>query len=155
MPTPKHLKHFYSASAGWPKTRAHILQRAGGKLDERGRYIGGAHCENCHKPDRERVLTATWRDETGLRMSWSPKGQIVPAWRDERGKRAPQPAPKEVREIRVVITVGHLNHTSGDDRPENLGAWCQWCHLIHDLGQHKRSRASRKDAGRPLLEAIA
>lgn len=53
--------------------------------------------------------------------------------------------------IRVVITVAHLNHIAGDDRDENLAALCQWCHLIHDLSHHQRTRATRKDAARPLL----
>ena len=55
------------------------------------------------------------------------------------------------RGIRVVLTVAHLNHTPGDDRDENLKALCQWCHLHHDAGHHKETRATRKDATRGLL----
>lgn len=153
MPIPKHLRHFYSAAAGWPATRAAILVRAGGQLNKRGCYIGGARCEACGKPDRERVWTATWR-EPRPHMAWSPKG-IVPAWRDQDGQACLRPAPKEVREILVVLTVGHLNHVSGDDRPENMRAWCQWCHLNHDLAHHHETRSARKDARRPLLEAAS
>jgi hypothetical protein len=58
------------------------------------------------------------------------------------------------RTIRCVLTVAHLNHTSGDDRDENLKALCQWCHLHYDLQHHHETRAARKDAARPLI-AIA
>ena len=53
--------------------------------------------------------------------------------------------------VRIVLTIAHLNHTAGDDRDENLKALCQWCHLNHDKEHHRTSRATRKDAARPLL----
>lgn len=40
--------------------------------------------------------------------------------------------------IRIVLTVGHLNHQPEDCRPENLRAWCQRCHLRYDAA-HKRT----------------
>ena len=51
-----------------------------------------------------------------------------------------QPPPKTSK--RVVLTVAHLNHDPADNRPENLRALCQPCHLHHDAAQHRRSRAA-------------
>jgi hypothetical protein len=59
-----------------------------------------------------------------------------------------------LRQIYVVLTIAHLNHTPGDDRPENLKALCQWCHLNYDKLHHKETRALRKDRTRPLLAAM-
>jgi len=56
-----------------------------------------------------------------------------------------------VRDVRIVLTIAHLNHTPGDDRDENLEALCQWHHLNLDFFQHRNSRAIRKDLARPLL----
>ena len=58
------------------------------------------------------------------------------------------------RLVVVKLTVAHLNHTAGDDRDENLAALCQGCHLRHDVAHHKDSRATRKDAARPLLAEL-
>ena len=33
---------------------------------------------------------------------------------------------------KVILTVAHLNHIISDNRPENLKALCQRCHLNHD-----------------------
>lgn len=55
---------------------------------------------------------------------------------------------------RVVLTVAHLNHMSGDDRDENLRCWCARCHLVYDTAYHRLTRSQRKDAGRPLLGPI-
>lgn len=52
----------------------------------------------------------------------------------------------------VLIQCGcaHLNGVAGDDRDENLGWLCRGCHLRHDTKQHHETRATRKDARRPL-----
>lgn len=57
----------------------------------------------------------------------------------------------------VLIQCGaaHLNNTPGDDRDENLAWLCRGCHLRLDCFVHARAahvtRATRKDAARPLL----
>ncbi|MGG5811435.1 hypothetical protein [Falsiroseomonas sp. CW058] len=52
---------------------------------------------------------------------------------------------------RVVLTVGHLNHTPEDNREDNLRAMCQRCHLAWDREHHLLRR--RKKRGTPdLLE---
>jgi hypothetical protein len=61
----------------------------------------------------------------------------------------------ELRQIRVKVGVAHINQTAGDDRDENLAAWCDWCHLAHDRPEHlihaRVTRINRKDSSRPLL----
>lgn len=59
---------------------------------------------------------------------------------------------KHARQIRVICTMAHLNHTPGDDRDDNLKFFCQWCHLHYDQLHHKATRSIRKDAKRPLLQ---
>lgn len=54
------------------------------------------------------------------------------------------------RVFRIVLTVAHLNHDRTDNRPENLAALCQRCHLIHDREQHRETRQRnrlKKSAG--------
>jgi len=41
----------------------------------------------------------------------------------------------------VVLTVHHLNHDPTDNRPENLKAMCQRCHLRCDVGLHQENAA--------------
>lgn len=44
------------------------------------------------------------------------------------------------RGSRVVLTVAHLNDTPEDNRPENLAALCQRCHLLYDMKIHVSNR---------------
>jgi len=47
---------------------------------------------------------------------------------------------KVMRLKQVVLTVAHKNHNERDDRPENLLALCQWCHLAYDRQDNARRR---------------
>jgi hypothetical protein len=51
----------------------------------------------------------------------------------------------------VVLTVAHLSHDTTDNRPENLRAMCQRCHLAYDQDHHQANAAAtrheRKAAG--------
>jgi hypothetical protein len=168
MPIAKHVRHFYTAAAGWPDKRAAALACAGGTLNDRGRYAGGAYCQQCAKLDRSEVWVVHtdtegqyWSDDT----SHEEIGRMV----DEGGPHCDVPLPELrwtacisgkvvyrelpefARRIVVVLAVAHRNHTPGDDRPENLAAWCQYCHLHWDLIQHADTRKDRKDFKRPML----
>jgi hypothetical protein len=35
----------------------------------------------------------------------------------------------------VILTIAHVDHDRTNNRFENLAAWCQKCHLAHDLAQ--------------------
>jgi 5-methylcytosine-specific restriction endonuclease McrA len=54
----------------------------------------------------------------------------------------------------IQCGAAHLNHTAGDDRPENLAWLCRACHLRYDAASHKDSRSARKDRARPLLQEV-
>lgn len=54
-------------------------------------------------------------------------------------------------QVKVVLTVSHLNHDITDNRPENLKALCQKCHLAHDAEHHRQSRYNNKLRGCPDL----
>lgn len=141
MPIRPEFRHLYGRE--WREVvRPRILKRAKNK------------CERCRKPNGARIITSTCRVEfAGIKMFW----RILHAtyWRDDGGRYC-RLGPygsclTPAHEVRVVLTVAHLNHVAGDDRDENLKALCQWCHLNYDLGHHHETRATRKDAARPLL----
>ena len=140
MPIRPEFLHFYGKD--WQKrVRPRILERAKDK------------CERCHKPNHVKVLTYTL-----------PFGRMFyriaaagTAWVNQDGKPGipwQHGAKGPPRVITVILTVAHLNHTPGDDRDENLKAWCQWCHLLYDRQHHKATRTTRKDSSRPLIEAV-
>lgn len=158
MPIRRDLRQFYTAAAGWPATRRRILKRAGGRFDAKGRYLGGAKCEQCGKPHREKIWVYSSLATDG--QCWSASmvaqkwtccrfgaGKLYENFRLEGGEFT-----SKARRIRVILTVAHLNHTPGDDRDENLKALCQWCHFNYDKLHHKETRCLRKDAKRPLLQ---
>ena len=56
------------------------------------------------------------------------------------------------RVFRVVLTVAHLNHDITDNRPENLKALCQKCHITLDTAQHRTSRWRNRHKDTPDLK---
>lgn len=131
MPIRKDLRHFYGPV--WrQETRPQILARARDK------------CECCKVPNHTEVFRASgmWRHIA-----------VGAVWHRANGKVTTfQPATDH--RVRIVLTIAHLNHISGDDRADNLKAMCQWCHLDYDRRHHQRSRATRKDKARPLLQLL-
>lgn len=83
-------------------------------------------------PSNWRDIRATILGRAGNRCEGSP------AYPD---CRAANHQPHPVTGSRVVLTVGHVNHDTSDNRPENLRAWCQRCHLKHDAQLHARNSA--------------
>jgi len=137
MPIRRDLRKFYGAT--WRKvTRPRILARAGNK------------CEQCGVPNNTDVfrIAGYW-----LNISVDFTYGAAYQWVSHQGSSTRRP-PGRRRKVRIALMIAHLNHTSGDDRDENLKALCQWCHLNYDAGHHRETRATRKDAARPLI-AIA
>jgi len=134
---PELRKRFYGRT--WRKvTRPRILKRAGGEFSAKGKYLGGARCEQCGVPDR----AVGYRDITGRFI--------------ELGKKSGASAKLlGYKVIRIVLSVCHKNHQPGADTELNLLALCQRDHLRMDRGQHRRSREARKDRARPLLAEAA
>jgi hypothetical protein len=131
MPIRPELRQFYGAA--WRnQTRPRILERDGNK------------CKFCGVPNHAEVwrFKGAWF-ERKTRHWFSPDGSPLYSWLGRSHL------------VKIVITVGHLNHVSGEDRDDNLASMCQWCHLHYDRSHHKETRAARKDAARPLLQGVA
>jgi 5-methylcytosine-specific restriction endonuclease McrA len=143
MPIRPEYRHFYRGPA-WRAIRGCILIRA--------RHC----CEQCGKPNHQLVWVYSskacgqyWTLLKGVGQKWH-----YCLFGGSTGSFTLFPGQwGGVRRIRVQLHVAHLNHTPGDDRPENLKALCQWCHLNLDKLEHKRTRSIRKDARRPVLAA--
>lgn len=119
-------------------------------------------CEHCQRPHGREVIhlgEGTWWDEDAT------------VWRDGRGKRVrtlelrPNLShtqlmfagmdPPNPRVTRVVLASAHLNHDPGDNRPRNLAALCQRCHMIHDAPEHRRRRWLNRFRQRAIRDLFA
>lgn len=114
----------------WKRIRAEILVRA----DDR--------CEACGVPNGEEGI----RDVDGVFIPSDEAWQIMDHEPDGHKR-----FPAKNRFFRIVLTVAHLNHDRSDNRPENLKALCQRCHLTYDAQHHavnaRRTRDSRRGQG--------
>ena len=111
----------------WPQLSAMIrFARAGGR------------CEHCGRPHGELVLhlgDGRWWDER--RGMWR-DGQDRPVRSLPRPEALPAHVPQ--RTTRVVLATAHLDHDPTNNRPRNLKALCQRCHMLHDRQEHRRRR---------------
>lgn len=46
--------------------------------------------------------------------------------------------------VRIVLTIAHLDHDITNNDPSNLKALCQYHHLRHDIGHHKKTREKNR-----------
>ena len=85
-------------------------------------------------------------------------------WRDGRGRPLWQlPAlwlwKGTIRSTRVVLACSHLDHDPTNNRPSNLKAFCQRCHMLHDRPEHQRRRwftlFRRRALGEPLSGSVS
>lgn len=119
MPIRRESRFHYPID--WPQISATVrFTRAKGR------------CEGCGRPH-------------GRFIRCLPDGRWYDAeastWRDARGGSAPWPDIVEMtrmRVTRVVLAACHRDHDPGNNRPRNLAAWCQRCHLLHDREHHRR-----------------
>lgn len=62
------------------------------------------------------------------------------------------------REVKIILTVAHIDHDPTNNDRANLKALCQRCHLAHDRDHHRinaaATRKARKATG-DLLEGLA
>jgi hypothetical protein len=143
MPIRKEERHHYEGPA-WKEAREVVLARA------------RDCCERCRKPNGARVVVTS--EGRSLRAGrWRPwdgrSGLWTDDWTGPDGQPCPPPSVgSRLRVTRVVLTVAHLNHQAGDNRPENLQALCQRCHLMHDLQQHVQNGARTRWAKKKNLE---
>lgn len=128
MPIRRELRHFYRGPA-WQAARAACRERAGDR------------CEQCKRKNG----TSGFTNSNGRWIPLSPRQVKRLRGSDCYSRKYGLPI------IRIQCGAAHVNGVAGDDRPENLKWLCRGCHLRHDRPQHKESRATRKDAARPLL----
>lgn len=92
------------------------------QISERIRFErAGNHCEWCSVAN----YAVGARDRLG---TWHNKADILQMRDEERhlllGRRW--------RNIKIVLTVAHLDHDPANNAEENLAALCQRCHLAHE-----------------------
>lgn len=125
MPIRRELRKFYRGPA-WQAARAACRERAGDRCEQCGLSNGTWTTRIVRR--RAKVAAGSWPYRTAVQRTTVSK------------------------RVKVQCGAAHVNGVAGDDRPENLKWLCRGCHLRHDRPQHKESRATRKDAARPLLQ---
>ncbi len=93
-------------------------------------------CQGCGRPHGRMVC------HLGDGRWWDPERQ---AWRDGEGRRVGrvlevEGLQEQLRTTRVVLATAHRDHDPTNNRPRNLMALCQRCHLQHDREEHRRRR---------------
>jgi len=121
MPIRAELRPLYPPH--WRELSRHVrFERAEGR------------CQRCGRPHLVvlRCLPdGRWFDEQAA------------TWRDRRGRPARWPDLEEAtrfRMTRVVLAAAHLDSDPTNNRPKNLRALCQRCHMLHDRPQHLAQR---------------
>lgn len=149
MPIAREHRWLYPID--WRELSAFVrFQRASGR------------CEHCQRPHGQQVMhlgDGVWWDEQ--RARWRDgQGRMVRrlATPDQLARMQPGLAgidpPASLLTTRVVLATAHLNHDPSDNRPRNLAALCQRCHMRHDAVEHRRRRwhnAFRRRAIRDLF----
>ena len=93
-----------------------------------------------------------WRDGRGRRV----RGLAPPeAWAAMAPALAGLPAPSALPVTRVVLASCHLDHDPTNNRPRNLAALCQRCHMRHDAAAHRRTRWRRAFARAAMGDLFA
>jgi hypothetical protein len=121
---PIHLRYRWLYPIDWPQLSALIrFERAKGR------------CEFCGRPHGREIRhlgDGRWWDEENR------------TWRNGRGRalsRLALPADDvSVKITKVVLAAAHLDHDPTNNRPRNLKALCQRCHMLHDREEHRRRR---------------
>lgn len=126
MPIRRQLRWFYPID--WPQISASIrFVRAKGRCEQCGRPHGRVvfHLGDGRWWDED---AKTWRNGKGRPLS------RLPAL-------APSPEAGVIRTTKVVLAAAHLDHDPGNNRPRNLKAFCQRCHMLDDRAEHQRRRS--------------
>ena len=108
----------------WPQLSALIrFERAKGR------------CEGCGRPHGRFVC------HLGDGRWWDPERS---ARRDGQGRAVRRLDAENLLAListtRVVLATAHRDHDPTNNRPRNLVAFCQRCHMLHDREEHRRRR---------------
>jgi len=122
MPIKPENRHRYPAN--WKDIRQQILARARHRCEEcdlLNHTIGYRHKgEFIHMP-------------RALRESGAKVGDIIKCADGS-----------QIKIIKIVLTIAHLDHTPENCDPSNLKALCQRCHLAYDAEHHARNAAATR-----------
>lgn len=105
------------------------------------------------KPENKNRYPANWKTEIRPaileRANHSCEGSPdFPDCRAKNYEKHPETGSK------VVLTIGHLDHTPENNDPENLKAWCQRCHLNYDKQHHLMNAAKTRRTKSMQLDLI-
>ncbi len=124
MPIKREFRWLYPVD--WPQLSSMVrFGRAAGR------------CQCCRRPhgaDVVHLRDGRWWDAT------------VEIWRNGRGQVLSRLQPPallhgiKLRTTRVYLATAHMDHDPTNNRPGNLKALCQRCHLAHDRAEHQRRR---------------
>lgn len=116
MPIKPENKNRYPDN--WPEIRERILARAGNRCEEEGCRI--------------RNHAIGYRDENKVfhEIEQSMQGETDALDAQAQGYKI----------IRIVLTIGHLDHIPENCADDNLRAWCQLHHNRHDRKHRKQTR---------------
>lgn len=110
-------------------------------ISQRIRERDGQQCKRCGVANGAWILRST---EDGARYLvyqdgdlYTPDGEPI-----HMGELDSEYA--DSKDIKVVLTVAHLDHDPANNADENLAALCQRCHLMHDAKQHARNAAETR-----------
>lgn len=126
MPIKPENAHRYPPD--WKQIRERILERAGNRCEGSPAY-----------PDC-RIPNGWFRNNT----TGETTGEVwdTEAWSLADGDSV----------TRIVLTIGHLDHTPENCADENLRAWCQRCHLTYDAEHHAQTAYMTRREGNAVAE---
>jgi 5-methylcytosine-specific restriction endonuclease McrA len=104
------------------------------------------------KPENRRRYPADWLEIRAAILARA--GHACEGSPDYPDCRAANYQPHPSTGSRVVLTIGHLDHTPENCEPDNLRAWCQRCHLNYDKDHHRLSAAKTRRARSPQVDWV-
>ena len=117
----------------WKAIRERILEHGGYACEQCGALN---HAIGYRRPDGIFMMTSF---NEKLAMIWPSRHSLVPK-------------PEWAKEIEIVLTIAHLDHTPENCAPENLRALCQKCHLAYDHEHHQRNSYQTRRKGKAAKE---
>lgn len=90
-------------------------------------------CEQCSRPHGQVI------NHLGDGRWFDPEHDV---WRDGQGREVEWvdfvDYHGQLKQTKVILATAHLDHDPGNNRPSNLRAFCQRCHLGHDRTEHRK-----------------
>lgn len=114
----------------WTQIVAKVRERSGNKCE------GSPAFPDCRRPNGWLLNKRT--DEV------TDDGMLAESWSLADGDKV----------IRIVLTVGHLDHTPENCDLNNLRHWCQRCHLNYDAQHHAQNSYQTRRKGRVICDLL-